>query len=102
MPTLSPTRLALTPCGSPSSNQQFPPHQSQGPVAPAALADSVANALRASMHLALRHIDVTAEGGRITLRGSVPSYYLKQQAQVVARRVERVLSIHNALYVSSH
>lgn len=65
----------------------------------AALVRAVDQALRASGHLALRHVEVEICAGVIVLWGRVPTYYLKQLAQSVAQRVEGVRSIANGLDV---
>ena len=46
-------------------------------------------------------VDVSSQG-HVTLSGIVPSYYLKQQAQVAALSVNRVCSLQNDLVVSDN
>jgi osmotically-inducible protein OsmY len=56
--------------------------------------------LRASNYLAIRHVSCEFHEGVLTLRGSVPSYYLKQVAQsVVISRLKGVAIINNRLEV---
>jgi osmotically-inducible protein OsmY len=47
----------------------------------------------------MRCIDASAQGGIVRLRGSIPSYYLKQLAQETARKVPGVRRIQNELEV---
>ena len=52
--------------------------------------------LRNNPYLSLRQIDCEYSGGRLTLRGRVPSYFLKQLAQSTVARaggVERVVNL---------
>lgn len=63
------------------------------------LAEAVRDALRLSERHALRHVEVFVEGDHVVLRGWVPSYYLKQCAQVAALTVSGVRTVHNALRV---
>lgn len=44
-------------------------------------------------------IQVKSDHGRITLSGTVPTYYLKQIAQSIAMRFEGVRSVENCLVV---
>ena len=57
------------------------------------------HALRASGRMGLRNVRVVAERDRISLRGQVPSYYLKQVAQTMALTIEGVESVQNDLVV---
>ncbi|MEX1027662.1 MAG: BON domain-containing protein [Candidatus Paceibacterota bacterium] len=41
------------------------------------------------------------EGGRLTLRGSVPSFYLKQMLQELLRDIDYVKQLHNEVDVVS-
>ena len=78
-----------------------PANGGAGPEAvdPCVLADAVRSALFMTEHGWLRQIDVTTEHGRIVLRGTVPSYYLKQMAQVTVLGVSGVRRIRNELKV---
>jgi osmotically-inducible protein OsmY len=51
--------------------------------------------------LALRGVTCELHQGRLTLCGQVPTYYLKQLAQVVASQVEGVEGLVNAIDVGS-
>jgi osmotically-inducible protein OsmY len=59
------------------------------------IAGRVAGSLHASGHSALRKVKVSATARTITLQGNVPSYYLKQLAQTVAKRVDGVATVVN-------
>jgi osmotically-inducible protein OsmY len=65
------------------------------------LRSSVLAALRASGYRVLRNIDCEVHGDSVTLSGVVPSFYLKQVAQAVALRIERVREVVNAVEVVS-
>lgn len=56
-------------------------------------------AIQASPYLAGRHVRVDTESGRVILRGVVGSYYQKQMAQEVVRRVDGDRPIDNQLQV---
>jgi hypothetical protein len=62
--------------------------------------DEVCQALRSTGYPALRGILVEVDAGQILLRGNVPSYFLKQQAQTVAREIGRRHRIQNEIEVS--
>lgn len=59
----------------------------------------VTAALLQSGYAALSFIGCDVEQNRVILRGSVPSYHLKQQAQACAQRVEGIGAIENRLVV---
>jgi len=65
-------------------------------VDPAELAE---RALRSSPYLALRNVACEHRGGVLTLRGYLPTYYLKQIAQAVVARVEGVRQVVNDIEV---
>lgn len=54
---------------------------------------------RRSGYFALRDVSCDARNGVFTLRGRLPSYYLKQVAQAVAAEVEGVLRVVNRIEV---
>jgi osmotically-inducible protein OsmY len=56
--------------------------------------------LRQSGYLALRGVACDARDGVITLRGRLPSYYLKQVAQSIAARIEGVRRVVNEIEVA--
>ena len=59
----------------------------------------VRDRLAASGHSVLQQIELELVRGRLVLRGTVPSFYLKQLAQHAARRVPEVTEIDNRLEV---
>ena len=65
------------------------------------LADRVDKALITNPYLAGRTLRFETDGGRVTLRGHVGSWYQKQMAQELLRRVEGVELIDNMLEVVS-
>jgi osmotically-inducible protein OsmY len=62
-------------------------------------ADLAERALRNSPYLALRNIACECRDGMLTLRGCLPTYYLKQVAQAVVARVEGVRHVVNEIEV---
>lgn len=65
-----------------------------------AMAGKVRGSLSNSGHLALKQLEVSAEWRTITLSGRVPTYYLKQVAQTVAKSVEGVTTVINDTVVA--
>ncbi len=63
------------------------------------LCDSIVRALRASGYLPCRAVAVSVRDGHASIRGRVPTYYLKQVAQNAAMSVDAVKSIENDLVV---
>lgn len=57
-------------------------------------------ALMGSGYAALNWVGCEVRGDQVILQGSVPSYHLKQLAQVFAQRVDGVSRIQNCLEVS--
>jgi osmotically-inducible protein OsmY len=57
------------------------------------------SALRRTSLLSRRRISLEAEAGRVVLRGVVQSYFQKQMAQEVIRRVDGVHQVDNQLEV---
>lgn len=55
--------------------------------------------LRSNAYLALKNISCEFKQGVLTLRGCLPSYYLKQIAQAAVARVEGVERIENQIEV---
>jgi osmotically-inducible protein OsmY len=55
--------------------------------------------LRNNTYLALKNVSCEYEGGRLTLRGCLPSYYLKQVAQELVLGVAGVREIVNNIKV---
>ena len=64
------------------------------------LAESVARALAATGFAPLRQVAVVARQGDISLRGRVPSFFLKQLAQAAARGVAGVVAVRDNLEVA--
>lgn len=69
-------------------------------LAAARLSLQVERALRATGYLPLRRVEVRAQFGVITLRGRVPSYYMKQLAQATALGEPGVCEVRNELDVA--
>lgn len=53
-----------------------------------------------TQHAALRHITYRVEGSTVTLYGRVPSYYLKQLAQVKVTCVAGIDCVDNRIEVA--
>jgi osmotically-inducible protein OsmY len=65
-----------------------------------ALNERVFTALERSPYLSHRNLRFENSNGRVTIRGVVNSYYQKQMAQEVLRRVDGVAHITNELEVA--
>jgi osmotically-inducible protein OsmY len=66
----------------------------------AALACRIDRALCGTGYCALRALRVVVAGGRVTLAGRVPSYYIKQVAQEAALAVAGVRGLRNEVEVA--
>lgn len=64
------------------------------------LHEAVSSAIANHPHLPLRKMQVESGGGRVTLKGTVRSYYQKQLAQETLRRIDGVQAIENLLEVN--
>ena len=64
------------------------------------LIDRASQALERSPHIASRDLQIESDQGRVVLKGSVSSYYQKQMAQEILRRVDGVETIDNHLEVA--
>jgi osmotically-inducible protein OsmY len=64
------------------------------------LAERVERALRATGYPALRDVEIVVRDGRVVLGGRVPSYYMKQIAQVAVLAVPGALELANDLDVA--
>jgi osmotically-inducible protein OsmY len=64
------------------------------------LDDRVQTALWKNLNLPKRNLRIEASDGRVTLHGTVHSYYQKQMAQEALRRVAGVSEIENHLEVN--
>jgi hypothetical protein len=62
-------------------------------------ADLAERALRNSPYLALRNVTCECRDGVLTLRGCLPTYYLKQVAQAVVARLDGVRVVVNEIQV---
>jgi osmotically-inducible protein OsmY len=58
-------------------------------------------ALRRSAYFELRNVSCDFSGGVLTLRGRVPTYYLKQLAQASVADVPGVIEVHNRVEVTT-
>ena len=63
------------------------------------LVDRAQSALATSPHLARRPLKLEAQQGKLIVRGTVDSYYLKQMAQETLRKVDGVETVENHLQV---
>mgnify|MGYP002389154063 CR=1 FL=1 len=64
------------------------------------LSKQITEALRESGYVGLRTVEVELEGQTVLLRGTVYSYYLKQMAQEITRKVPGVRHIRNKVTVT--
>lgn len=64
------------------------------------LLNEVRGALSKSHCLSPRQVQIAANGSKVRLEGTVGSFYQKQMAQELARRVDGVESVENQLQVS--
>lgn len=65
-----------------------------------ALAEKVELALRRSPLASKRTMRADSRGGQVTLSGRVPTFYQKQLAQEIVRRIDGVDQVENQLEVS--
>ncbi len=63
------------------------------------LLDQVKTAIEADPHISRRRVQCETDQGTVRLRGSVQSYFEKQIAQEIIRRVDGVETIENLLEV---
>ncbi len=59
----------------------------------------VRESLQSTQHAALRHIECSVHDDTVILRGRVPSYYLKQMAQVKVTCVAGIEQVDNRIEV---
>jgi osmotically-inducible protein OsmY len=64
------------------------------------LFDKIQEALTTSPHVSSREVRFEAADGRIILKGNVRSFFQKQMAQEVIRRIDGVEQIENLLEVN--
>ncbi len=70
------------------------------PLLDSALLDSVRGALSNSHYLSPRQVQIETCGSNVRLEGTVGSFYQKQMAQELVRRVDGVETVENQLQVS--
>lgn len=63
------------------------------------ITEGAENCLRHNSYLALKNVRCDYHEGVLTLRGCLPTYYLKQMAQSVVARIEGVQRIVNEIEV---
>ena len=68
---------------------------------PARLQHGIRLALRRSGHAELRRVEIDVHGNAIRLNGEVPTFYLKQMAQELARTTAPGFRIENFVRVVS-
>lgn len=64
-----------------------------------ALVDLILESLQSNPYLTSRNLRFEANSGRVTLKGTVASFYQKQMAQEAVRRVAGVAGVENQLEV---
>ena len=64
------------------------------------LLDQVRNALNTNPHVQLQNVRFEEAEGRVTLKGSVSTFFQKQMAQEAVRRIDGVEHIENLLQVN--
>ncbi len=65
-----------------------------------AVKKQVERSLAASGHPLLRTVEVVVHEGLVTLKGALPSYYLKQMAQVAAMQGQPIELLQNDIEVA--
>jgi osmotically-inducible protein OsmY len=65
------------------------------------IAERAESRLRGNSYLALKNVSCEYRNGVLTLRGCLPTYYLKQIAQAVVGRLDGVQHIVNDIEVMS-
>jgi osmotically-inducible protein OsmY len=65
------------------------------------ISDCAESRLRSNAYLALKNVSCDYHDGVLTLRGCLPTYYLKQIAQEAVARIEGVERIANEIEVVS-
>lgn len=63
------------------------------------VAEDAESRLRCNAYLALKNVSCEYQEGVLTLRGCLPTYYLKQMAQATVARVEGVEHVVNEIEV---
>ena len=70
------------------------------PAKKTSLHDLIRGALSKSHFLPSKHVQIETSGGNVRLEGTVGSFYQKQMAQELVRRVDGVETVENQLQVS--
>ena len=73
--------------------------QTVAPLAYFSLSEQVQQAVVHNPHLKQRRVQLQTENGRVTINGSVQSYFEKQMAQEALRHIDGVTAIENRLEV---
>ena len=74
----------------------------EAPSQSTALTRRVMEQLAGGSYAVLRNVECFEQEGRIVLRGSVPSFFLKQMAQSIVAKVPGVATVDNQLVVDDH
>jgi osmotically-inducible protein OsmY len=69
------------------------------PAQPLGIVEGAEHRLRCNSYLALKNVSCEYREGILTLRGCLPSYYLKQMAQTAVAHLEGVRQIVNEIEV---
>ncbi len=69
------------------------------PISTVGIAEGAEIRLRGNSYLALKNVSCEYREGVLTLRGCLPSYYLKQMAQTAVARLDGVQRIDNLIEV---
>jgi osmotically-inducible protein OsmY len=81
------------------SGRSFAKNNSPRPALPQHVLEGAESCLRSNSYLALKNVSCEYNEGVLTLRGCLPSYYLKQVAQTAVARVDGVQHIRNEIEV---
>lgn len=74
--------------------------QSQAPTVASPLHDAIITALASSPYVAGSRVRIEAGEGRVRLHGDVGTFFEKQMAQEVVRRIDGVQHVENLLQVA--
>jgi osmotically-inducible protein OsmY len=78
-----------------ASGTSFPPR----PVSSQRVVEGAERCLRCNSYLALKNVSCEFNEGILTLRGCLPTYYLKQIAQTAVARLDGVNRVNNQIEV---
>ncbi len=73
--------------------------QTLAPLVCYSFSEQIQQAVIHNPHLKQRRVQLRSENGRVTINGSVQSYFEKQMAQEALRNIDGVTSIENRLEV---